>query len=46
MSSGSSKPSEEQWLRHQAFIRRLYIVEEKPLRQIVDQLKDLGFLVK
>ncbi|KAI0528183.1 ankyrin repeat-containing domain protein [Xylaria bambusicola] len=45
MSSGSSKPSEEQWLRHQAFIRRLYIVEAQPLRQIIDQLRDRGLVV-
>ncbi|KAI0544322.1 ankyrin repeat-containing domain protein [Xylaria curta] len=44
-SSGSSRLSEEQWLHHQALIRRLYIVEDKPLRHIVDQLRDLSFLV-
>ncbi|KAJ3561254.1 hypothetical protein NPX13_g9020 [Xylaria arbuscula] len=45
MSAGRSKPSEEQWLRHQALIHRLYIVEEKPLRHIVDELRGLGFIV-
>ncbi|KAI0099654.1 ankyrin repeat-containing domain protein [Nemania sp. FL0031] len=45
MASSYPRPSEEQWLCHRALIKRLYLVEEIPLNEIVDQLRNISFFV-
>ncbi|KAI0437801.1 ankyrin repeat-containing domain protein [Xylaria telfairii] len=45
MASSSQNPSDEQWLRHQPWIRRWYLEENMTLEAVVGQLGNLDFHV-
>jgi len=38
-------PTEAAWLKHKQDIWRLYILEEKPLKELVEEVGKLGFSV-
>ncbi|KAI1331843.1 ankyrin repeat-containing domain protein [Xylariaceae sp. FL0255] len=42
MSRSGTKPSEAQWREHKALIRRLYLVDERPLEEVVEKLATLN----
>ncbi|KAM4055232.1 clr5 domain-containing protein [Hirsutella rhossiliensis] len=39
------QPTEEEWLRHKPAIRRLYLVEQMPLKNLVVEVANLGLTV-
>ncbi|KAH8736363.1 ankyrin repeat-containing domain protein [Ilyonectria robusta] len=45
MGPARSQPTEAEWLEHKAIIRRLYLIEEMPLKKLVAELGGLGLVV-
>ena len=39
------KPSEAEWLRVKAVIRRMYLVDEMPLKDLVVEVRNLGLSI-
>lgn len=42
MSPAKSTPTEDEWERHKAAIRRLYLVQEVPQKRLLEAVKQLG----
>jgi len=45
MPSSRLKPTEDEWLRYKADIRRLYLIDDIPLKELVGKVGELGLVV-
>ncbi|KAK7426999.1 hypothetical protein QQZ08_006426 [Neonectria magnoliae] len=45
MGPSRPQPTEADWLQNKAVIRRLYLIEEMPLKKLVAEVANLGLYI-